>query len=239
MIRTELFKLRTHRTPWMLFAILVASLVVGPIYFSIKEPDDATAVIDTLTGVFSVMAPLLGAVFGSWIVGHEFRQGTLRRVLGNDARRGRLIATKAVLGLAAVTVGQSLAAGTGALASAASSATFDANLMWDGVVRDALGSGFLTLLTAALAFSFSILFRSDTYGMLGAVALMLIVGPLLTLIPTIGKYTPSALGEDVTLWISGSGEERGVAIAAALVGLAATLIAIAATAMAMFQRRDI
>lgn len=189
MIRTELFKLRTHRTPWVLLSILVASLLAGPIYFAIRKPADTITVIDTLTGVFSGMAPLLGAVFGSWVVGHEFRQGTLRRVLGNDARRGRLLAAKAVVGLAAVVVGQSIAVGTGALASVASSAIFDGTLTWDGVFRDLLGSGFLTLLTATLAFSFSILFRSDTYGMLGAVALMLIVGPLLTLIPTIGKYT--------------------------------------------------
>lgn len=239
MIRTELFKLRTHRTPWVLLFALVASLVVGPIYFAFNKPSDATVVIDTFVGVFNVVAPLLGAVFGSWIVGHEFRQGTLRRVLGNDARRGRLIATKAVVGLAAVMIGLCVAAGGGALASVASSASFDATLVWHGVFRQLLSDGFLTLLTATIAFSFSIQFRSDTYGMIGAVALMLIVGPLLTLIPTIGKYTPSALGNDVTLWITGAGDELGVAVATASLGLAASIAVIAAVAVMTFRRSDI
>ena len=239
MIRTELFKLRAHRTPWVLLAGLIASLVVGPIYFAFKAPTDPASVVDTLVGVFSVMAPLLGAVFGSWVVGHEFRQGTLRRVLGNDARRGRLIAMKAAVGLSALLVGLSAAAGAGYLGSVASSASFDGALVWDGVFRELLGSGFLSLLTASLAFSFSILFRSDTYGMLGAVALMLIVGPLLRLIPTIGKYTPSALGDDVTAWIIGSEEPLGVAITTASLGLATSLALIAGTALATFSRRDI
>lgn len=239
MIRTELFKLRTHRTPWVLFTTLLLSLVVGPIYFAIKQPADATGLIDTFFGVFGVMAPLLGAVFGSWIFGHEFRQGTLRRVLGNDARRGRLIATKAIVGLGALLVGLATAAGAGALASLASSASFGGTLAWDGVFREVLGGGFLAILTATLALSFSILFRSDTYGMLGAVGLMLIVGPLLRLIPTVGKYTPSALGDDVTLWISGSAEPLGVAIATASSGLAATMALIVAGAAVMFQRSDV
>ena len=239
MTRTELFKLRTHRTPWVLFTILTASLIVAPIYYAIKNPADDTAVIETFVGVFGVIPPLLGAVFGGWIVGHEFRQGTLRRVLGSDARRGRLIATKAAVGLGAMTAGMSVAAGAGALASVASVASFDETIVWDGVFRDLLSGGFLALVTAAIAFGFSILLRSDTYGMLGSLGLLLIVGPLLTLIPTVGKYTPAALAGDVTAWISGSQEELGVAIVTASLGLAATIGVLGAAAMATFHRSDI
>ncbi|MFK8024079.1 MAG: ABC transporter permease [Ilumatobacter sp.] len=238
MIRTELFKLRTHRTPWVLLAILTASLVIAPIYYAIKEPTAVAAVIDTYVGVFGVVAPLLGTVLGGWIVGHEFRQGTLRRVLGSDARRARLIATKAAVGLAAVTTGMAIAAGVGAAASAASVASFGGTITWDGILRDLLSGGFLTLLTAAIAFSLSILLRSDTYAMLGAIGIMTIVGPLLTLIPTIGKYTPSALGNDVSSWIAG-GDDLVVSIAPASLGIAATIGALVTAATATFQRRDV
>lgn len=238
MIRTELFKLRTHRTPWVLLAILTVSVVIAPIYFAIRNPEDPQEIIAPLTGVFIVLGPLLGAVFGGWIVGHEFRQGTLRRVLGNDARRGRLIATKGAVGLVASVIGMSLAVGTGALASIASAASFSETIVWDGVAREIASGGFLGLVTIALAFGFSILLRSDTYAMLGALALIIIVGPLLSLIPRVGKYVPSALANDVSAWIAGS-DDLVVSIVPASLGLAASLAVIIGGAAATFQRRDI
>lgn len=238
MTRTELFKLRTHRTPWVLLAALVTFLSIAPIYFAIKNPADTASVTEAYLGVAGIMAPLLGAVFGGWIIGHEFRQGTLRRVLGSDARRGRLIATKAIIGLIAATAGMAIAMGIGALASAASVASFDGTLDWDGVFRSVLGGGVFALITAAIAFALSILLRSDTYAMLGSLAIMLIVGPLLSGIPTVGKYTPWALTIDVTTWISGPGE-LGVSIVPASLGLAASIAAVAATATVTFCRRDI
>lgn len=239
MTRTELFKVRTHRTPWVLLATLTLSLVVAPIYYAIKEPAETGAVVETLVGIFGVFAPLLGAVFGGWVVGHEFRQGTLRRVLGNDARRGRLIATKAAVGAVVMVAGLATAVGIGAVASIASVSSFGESIVWDGVLRDMASGGFLSLVVAAIAFGFSLLFRSDTYAMLGSLALLLIVGPLLTLIPKVGKYTPAALAEDVTLWIGSADEELGVAIATASFGLAGFIGVLVAAATVMFHRSDI
>lgn len=239
MIRTELFKLRTHRTPWVLLSTMIAFLAIPPIYYAIKEPDDPMALIEASGGVFGIMTPLLGAVLGGWIVGHEFRQGTLRRVLGNDARRGRLIATKAMVGLVALTAGMAIAAVVGSLAAAASASSFGGTLDWDGVVRNMLSAGTIAIVTAAIAFGLSILLRSDTYAMLGALGLMIIVGPLLSLIPTVGKYTPFALANDVTLWIAGSEDPLEVPIVTASLGLAASIGVLGTGAMAVFQRRDV
>ncbi len=239
MIRTELFKLRTHRTPWVLFAILVASLAVAPIYYAIKNPDDPSDVIATFVVVFGAMTPLLGAVFGGWVVGHEFRQGTLRRVLGNDARRGRLLTTKAAVGLGAIIAGMAVAAGVGVLASVFSVASFGESIVWDDTFRNVISAGFYGLVTAAIAFGFSVLLRSDTYAMLGALGLIIIIGPLLTLIPKVGKYTPSAVANDVALWIAAPKEQLSVGIAQASLTAAAYIIALAAAATATFNRRDI
>jgi ABC-type transport system involved in multi-copper enzyme maturation permease subunit len=238
MIRTELFKLRTHRTPWVLLAILIASLLIAPIYFAIKSPDDTTGLMDAYIGVSGILTPLLATVFGGWMIGHEYRQGTLRRVLGNDARRGRLIATKAATGLVALIAGVSIAVGVGALASLASAASFGETIVWDGVLRSVLSDGFFALVIASIAFILSILLRSDTYAMLGALGVMIIVGPLLTLIPAVGKYTPSALAIDVTSWISGTGE-LVVSIVPASLGLLASIGVLTTAATATFQRSDI
>ncbi|MGH1505886.1 MAG: ABC transporter permease subunit [Acidimicrobiales bacterium] len=238
MIRTEVFKLRTHRTPWVLFAVLTASLCVAPAYFAIKNPADTADFTDAYLGVAGIMAPLLGAVFGGWMIGHEFRQGTLRRVLGNDARRGRLIAVKAGIGLVAAILGMSVATGIGALASAASALSFGEAIEWDGVVRNVLGGAAFALVTAAIAFALSILLRNDTYAMLGSLGVMLIVGPLLAVIPRVGKYTPWSLTVDVTTWISGQGELE-VSIVPAAVGLVTSIGLLTAAAVAAFHRSDI
>lgn len=238
MIRTELFKLRAHRTPWVLLTILIVSVLIAPIYYAIRTPEDSQAVIDTFTLVFSAMTPLLGTILGGWIVGHEFRQGTMRRVLGNDARRRRLLATKAIVGLGAFAVGLSTVAGIGALASVASVASFGETIVWDGILRTILSDGFMALVPTAMAFGLSILLRSDTYATLGALAIMIIVAPLLTLIPKVGKYTPSALAADVQAWIGGSGDLQ-VSIVPASLGLAASIGFLAAAATVTFHRSDI
>ncbi len=238
MIRTEVFKLRHHRTPAVLLGTLSAALVVAPIYYAIKNPADVADITMTFSAVFSVVSALLAAVFGGWLVGHEFRQGTLRRVLGSDARRMRLIATKAGVGVAALVGGLAVAAGVGALASVASAASFGESLVWDGVFRELLSGGFTTFVVASLSFGFSVLLRSDTYAMLGSLGLMIIVGPLLSLIPTVGKYMPSALTDDVSAWIGDFGELQVSIVPASLV-LAATIGALMVAATASFQRRDI
>ncbi|MFK7916897.1 MAG: ABC transporter permease subunit [Ilumatobacter sp.] len=239
MIRPELFKLRHHLTPWALLATLTAAVIIAPVYYAIRNPVDVTAVTEILTNLITALGALLAAVFGGWVVGHEFRQGTLRRVLGSDARRGRLLATKAAIGTVALAAGLSIAAGVGALASMASAATFGESLVWDGVLRELLAAGFISFVVAAIAFGLSVLLRSDTYAMLGSLALMIIVGPLLSLIPWVGKYMPSQLTNDVMSWISGFGDEATVSIAPASLILTATLAALAGAAAATFQHRDV
>jgi ABC-type transport system involved in multi-copper enzyme maturation permease subunit len=238
MTRTECFKLRTHRTPWVLLGILTASLVVAPIYYAIRPPADGTDVVAAVTAVVSVMAPLLGAVFGGWVIGHEFRQGTLRRVLGSDARRVRLIGTKAGVGLGALGAGLGVALSIGLLSSVLSVASFDGEIVWDGVVRELLGVGVVTLVAVAMAFGLSVVFRSDTYGMLGSLGLMLIVGPLLTLVPKVGKYTPASLTDATSGWVSDFPDQT-VSIVPASLGLATYLAVLAMVATTLFRLRDI
>ena len=100
MIRSEGFKIAKHRTPWVLTAVYCALVLAGPAYFIVKPPQDAGFYLEAVTAVFAVVGLLLAPIFGAWLVGNEYRHGTLRRVLAVDARRGRLLATKAVLGLA-------------------------------------------------------------------------------------------------------------------------------------------
>lgn len=52
----------------------MAEIPTTPIYFAIRTPDDTTALIDIYLGVSGILAPLLAAVFGGWLVGHGYRR---------------------------------------------------------------------------------------------------------------------------------------------------------------------
>lgn len=240
MIRTELFKVRHHRTPRVLLTVLTASTLIVPAYFATQRSANAVDLVETFGAVFAVAGSLLATVFGGWIVGHEYRQGTLRRVVGSDARRPRLVATKAMVGFVSLLGGLLLAASIGSFALMASAASIDSELALETVARDILGAVFISLVTATIAFGLSLLLRSDTYAMLGSLAVMVIVGPLLGLIPTIGRYTPPALTENISDAIRGV-ESFGdpVSVVPASIVLASTLAGLVVAATASFQQRDI
>lgn len=239
MIRPELFKLRHHRTPWVLLATLTTATVIAPVYYAFNNPAEVSDITGVLGLVLIAVGSLLAAVFGGWVVGHEFRQGTLRRVLGSDARRSRLLATKAAIGTLGLAVGMATASAVGMLASVASAASFGETLVWDGLLREMLAAGFTAFVVASIAFGLSVLLRSDTYAMLGSLAVMIVVGPLLSLIPRVGKYMPSQLTDDVATWINGAADEAVVSIAPASITLAAMLAVLGAAAATSFQRRDV
>ena len=125
MTRPELFKLTHHRTPWVLAGALTLFTLAAPAWYAFRGPTDPSLYLETMTGVFGLAAALLAAVFGAWIVGHEYRQGTLRRVVASDARRGRLLAVKAMVGAGAFAVVTAVVAGLGVGAKVRKQTLFD------------------------------------------------------------------------------------------------------------------
>lgn len=239
MIQSELFKITRHRTPWVIAAVYTVMVLIAPMYFLIKPPDDAGAYLETATAVFGVAGLLLAPVFGAWVVGNEYRHGTLRRVLAIDARRGRLLGTKTVLGLSTMVAGLAAVAGVSFVASVGVAAIHGDSLVTDGVLRTFLGGAFIAVVTGALAFALSIILRSDTYAMLGALAAMIVVGPLASLIPTVGSYTPAAVTGQIAERIEDSAASGDLSLITAVAVLVATLAALAAGSTQLFATRDV
>lgn len=238
MIRPEFYKIRHHRTPWVILGIGTLLVLAAPVYYAIRPPVDPSEVLSTTNGVFALVAAFLAPVFGSWIVGHEYRQGTLRRVLAIDARRPRLLGIKGAVGAAALSAGLATVACIGIASSYVAAQINGGTTSLDGSGRELLAAGFFALVSAAIAYSLSIILRSDTYAMLGAIAFMVIFGPLLALIPTVGDYTPYATANVVSSWITAVPTDA-LSTGTAAATLAATLAATFAVATALFSQRDI
>jgi ABC-type transport system involved in multi-copper enzyme maturation permease subunit len=239
MIRSELFKITRHRTPWVLVVIYSLAVLAAPGYYLFKRPESTADYLDTVTGVFTVAGLLVAPIFGAWMVGNEYRHGTLRRVLAVDARRGRLLATKAALGLATALAALTTVAGIGFTGAAAVAAVHGDSLVTDDVIRLFVGSGFIALVSGVIAFTLSVVLRNDTYAMLGTLAVMVVFGPLLSAIPKVGNYTPSAVSTQVADSIQGIESSGALSLSTAVLTLVLTLGAASIAASRCFAIRDV
>ena len=237
--RAELYKTRHHRLPYVLTALGAIAAAAPGVYFMFRPADSPGIYTQAVMGVAGLYLVLAAAIFGGWILGHEYRQNTMRRVVAVDAFRPRLLIGKAIAGsivlvaMAAVVIGSGL--GVGAVAAAIDGSS----LGTADLGRQLLAVALPTVVTAVVAFGCSAAFRSDTYATLAALGLVVVFGPLFALIPTVGPYTLGALTTSATVWVGTeaiSPDEGAVVTVAALF---AWLAAAVGVGTALFDRRDL
>ncbi len=204
MLKAELYKIRHHRTPYVLTAFGVLAAAAPAVYFAFRPPEEVVIYGEGALGALIVYGLLAGSIFGGWLLGHEYRQETLRRVVAVDARRGRILATKAAAGLGVFTAMMSvmLAVGLGA-AQIAAAVNGDA-LVTTGLAGDIAGALLPGVVAAALAFALSAVLRSDTYATLTTLGALVVFAPLLAIIPNVGAYMPMSATQDISFWLSES-----------------------------------
>lgn len=237
MITPELYKIRHHRTPLVLMAMASLAAAAPAVYFLFRKPSPDLYTV-AATGVFIALATLIGSVFGGWLLGHEYRQGTLRRVLALDSRRGRFLAAKAVAGSIglAVVLGGVLAVGLGA-------AFLVATVQGQDLVTEGLGDEILiglipSAIAAAIAFGASAIFRSDTYAMLTSIALLLVVGPTMGLIPRVGQYSLSTATQELLAHVAEPDLATGTWLTP-LLTVVAWVGAFVVAGVVLFRTRDV
>ncbi len=184
-------------------------------------------------------ALLLGIVFGGWLLGTEYRQDTVKRLLINEPRRLRALTTKGLVGAGAMSVVIALIAGVGWTAARLVGSMNDATVPFDG--RSLLAFSVSALVAAAFAYSLSAVTRSDSFAMVGTVATILVVGLPLSLVPRVGKYTVFPAITRVEEWVSGTPTESlsTLSAGAAAITLAAWLVGFLTTGAVLFVRRDV
>lgn len=97
----ELHKLRSLPTPrWTLIAAL-ALVLLGVAIALFTGDADSRDYVDIAEGIAGLGSGIGSIVIGVWIAGVEYGQGTLRRALAADPRRGRLLASKLAVAVGA------------------------------------------------------------------------------------------------------------------------------------------
>lgn len=234
----EIYKLRTHRSPLLCAAALLAGVLAPSIVLIWYTPTDPAAYSDAFVGTFEALSVLLAIVFGGWLLGTEYRQGTVRRMLASEPRRLRALTTKGLVGAAAMSAVLAVSAGIGWTAARVVGSMHDVTVPFEG--RTLLAFGVTALAAATVAYGLSAITRSDSFAMVGTVALIMVGEPLLRLVPRVGDYTIGSAVYSVEQWMSGQPvEPSSLSAGSAAITLTVWVTAFVAAGTVLFATRDV
>lgn len=235
----ELYKLRTHRTPVVCAAVLlIGTLIPSGVLMWYKPTNDA-AYTEAYLSTFELLSMLIAVVFGGWLLGTEYRQGTVKRLLASEPRRLRALATKGAVGISAMAAVTFIVGTVGwAVARVVGSAN-DVTVVWEG--RSLLAFSVSTIVVATFAYGLSAITRSDSFAMVGTLAMVFMFEPLLSLVPKVGNYTVGTSVGAIEEWISDVPAEsiETVSLGTGMVTLAAWLFVFVGGGATLFARRDV
>lgn len=239
MTTAEIYKLKTHRTPVLCAAALLVGVLVPSVVLIWYTPSSPTAYSDAFTSTFEVLTVLLAVVFGGWVLGTEYRQGTVKRLLTTEPRRVRVMTTKGLVGAGTMATVLAAAAAIGWSAARAIGSMHGATVPWNG--RTLLASGITAVIAGTVAYSLSAITRSDSFAMAGTIALIIVIEPLFSLVPGMGDYTIGGAITSIEQSMTGGQGDPFATLStpAAVVTLAVWLTAFLTTAVASFARRDV
>lgn len=237
-LAAELWKLRSLPTPKTVVSASFALVTVVSLIVFVVQPDSPDAYHQAPSVAASIAVFIGSIVFGAWVFGVEFNQGTMRRVLVAEPRRGIVLAVKTLVVAAGATLFAAMITGYAALASllicAAATIDFDPSLAVNIVPSMTVQAALFALLACA----FSLALRSYAGGVIGAFALILVADNLLALWQSIQDHTFSASTSaiDAAFHVGDSSSEIG--LAEALIVALAWIAAVAVPGALRFVRGD-
>lgn len=234
----EIYKLRTHRTPIVCAAVLLIGVLIPSVVLIWYTPSDPSS-YSAFSDVFETLSLVLAIVFGGWLLGTEYRQGTVKRLLTSEPRRIRALGTKAAVGASAMAGVLAATAGIGWAAARLVGSMNDQTVAFEG--RALLAFSLSALFAATVAYSLSAVTRSDAFAMVGTVVVILVLGPLLSLIPKVGQYTLFSALVTVEEWVGGLPADGLVELSngAALITLVVWLGVFLTGGVVLFAKRDV
>lgn len=239
MTRAEIYKIRHHRTPLVCTVLLLLGVLTPSFVLTWYTPQDPSAYMTSYSDVFAILTPLLGIVFGGWLLGSEYRQGTVKRLLASEPRRARVLTIKGLVGAGAMSVVLAAAGVVGWATARLVGSMNDVTVPWEG--RALLAVGISGLAAATVAYVLSAITRSDSFAMVGSLAMMVVFQPLISAIPRIGKYSFGSALDRVSTWVSGDQvvATAGLSTSAAIFVLLAWLGVFIQIAGTLFSKRDV
>jgi len=228
-MRAEFLKIRYLPTPLWTGVFMGACFLIGLVFSVLDGVGQEEAVLDISIGL---PAAIVSIVLGAWIVGVEFGQNTLRRLLSTDPRRTRLAFSKLAVCLAVVAGATVVLWLAGmlifSLAGSGHETTIDSS--------QALRNGAAVLLTnviyAVIAMGLAWVTRSMAGGMTVAFVFFFVIDSVFALLPNVGDYSlGAALG---TLDEAIRGTDQGIFGPTESISTEAALIALAAWVIVVF-----
>ena len=232
----ELEKLRSLPTPRWTLIVTLGLVVLGFVVALFRGDTDETAYVDAAQGLAGLGSAIGSIVIGVWMVGLEYGQGTMRRALAADPRRGRLFLSKLALAVGASIALTLVAWLTAALLLSVAASVNGADSIAGDVMSECVGSLVGNPVYAGVAAAVAMLARSMAGGMTAMLALVFVLDTLLAALPIGDISLGSALGE-IADAVEGEGGDhevgRGLLVT---LGWVAVLLA---GAWARFTRTDV
>jgi len=202
LISVEFFQLRKRRMPYVLFLVLLASILI-PIIISyvnyqsdmnelqIVEWKEALVLPNAMQNIFNSIPGLgiiLVAILVASTVGTEYSWGTLRQTLARGTSRPRYLTSKIISICIVALLGVIIAIAFGLIATTITSLVIEGQIIWGsfiGYIFTSLGRTLLVLIVyISMATFFSILLRSSGLGIMVIIAWFIgegIMGGLLSM----------------------------------------------------------
>lgn len=239
MMSAEFFKIRYQRHPLVAAIALVVGVSIPSLVLIWYTPSNPAIYTDAYRGAFGVVSILVAIEFGGWLLGAEYRHGTVKRLLTAEPRRLVAFGAKGLVGAIALSAALAVGSTIGWIAARIVGSANGVTVPWQG--RDLLGDGLTALIAATVAYSLSAITRSDSFAKVGTLAMMLVLEPALAVVPDVGDYTIGSALYSLTGWIAGHGNPADAALStlAAAATLATWLVAFAGAGAALFATRDL
>lgn len=251
LVRSEWTKLWSVRsTGWSLLAMVTLTIgfaallcfEVGRSSDQIPEAERATFDATGIAFAGLTFGQLAAAVLGVMVIGSEYSTGAIRSTLVAVPRRLRLVAAKTMVILGVVFVLGTLTCFAAFLIGQAllSPSGLDTSLGEPGVLRAVFGGGLYLTASALFGLALGVLLRQTAGAIVVAIAGLLVVPPLTTLLP--GDW-----GQSLSKWFTSNAGQRILSVQPSgdlpspWAGFAAFClwgVVILVIAMVLMQRRD-
>ena len=222
----ELAKFRALPTPRVTLLVGLGFVAFAFVITLVSGSDRATAYEDGATSAAALGAGLGSIVIGVWIVGLEYGEKTLRRVLTADPRRTTLLVSKLAVGIAAVLV-LTIVVWTAAVPLLSLSATLNGVETPAGeLFGDAVAALFVNSIYAIVGAGVALITRSMAGGMTVMLALLFAVEVIVAAVSGIEDVSLARATGEIAGAISGDEDDpelaRGVLVTLAWVAVVAS-----------------
>jgi ABC-2 type transport system permease protein len=233
----ELAKLRALPTPRVTLIVSLAFVGIAFLVTLLSGTDTATAYEDGANSAGALGAGLGSIVIGVWMVGVEFGEKTLRRVLTADPRRVSLLLSKLAVGIAAV-LALTIVTWVAAIALLSLSAAINGVASpADELVGDGVAALFANSIYALVGMGVALVTRSMAGGMTVMLALLFAVEVIVAAIPGIDDV--SLLQATVEITNSISGDEEDPELARGILVTLAWVVVVTGAGVLRFLEEDV